>query len=104
MKNTRPKHSDVFKIEVALGAPRERKTLSELAQEYRLAPAQISTWKVEFLSNTQMSFGFKRKKEDALDKQTDDVYNQIGRLKMENEWLKKRWNETPSSVWLISVG
>jgi len=36
-----------------------------------------------------MAFGFKRKKEDALDKQTDDLYNQIGRLKMENEWLKK---------------
>jgi hypothetical protein len=37
-----------------------------------------------------MAFGFKRKKEDALDKQTDDLYNQIGRLKMENEWLKKK--------------
>jgi len=36
-----------------------------------------------------MAFGFKRKKEDALDKQTDDLYNQIGGLKMENEWLKK---------------
>jgi transposase-like protein len=90
MKNTRPKHSDAFKTEVALEAIRERKTLSELAQEYQLAPAQISTWKAEFLSNAQMAFGFKRKKEDALDKQTDDLYNQIGRLKMENEWLKKK--------------
>ena len=78
MKNTRRKHSDAFKTEVALEAIRERKTLSELAQEYQLAPAQISTWKAEFLSNAQMAFGFKRKKEDALDKQTDDLYNQIG--------------------------
>ena len=93
MKNTRRKHSDAFKTEVALEAIRERKTLSELAQEYQLAPAQISTWKAEFLSNAQMAFGFKRKKEDALDQQTDDLYNQIGRLKMENEWLKKSWNE-----------
>ena len=117
MKNTRRKHSDAFKTEVALEAIRERKTLSELAQEYQLAPAQISTWKAEFLSNAQMAFGFKRKKEDALDKQTDDLYNQIGRLKMENEWLKKKLKcdlltsgvngsirVTPSSVWLISVG
>jgi len=37
-----------------------------------------------------MAFGLKRKKEDASDKQTDDLYNQIGRLKMENEWLKKK--------------
>lgn len=90
MKNKRRKHSDAFKTEVALEAIRERKTLSELAQEYQLAPAQISTWKAEFLSNAQMAFGFKRNKEDALDKQTDDLYNQIGRLKMENEWLKKK--------------
>ena len=58
MKNTRRKHSDAFKTEVALEAIRERKTLSELAQEYQLAPAQISTWKAEFLSNAQMAFGF----------------------------------------------
>ena len=56
MKNTRRKHSDAFKTEVALEAIRERKTLSELAQEYQLAPAQISTWKAEFLSNAQMAF------------------------------------------------
>jgi transposase-like protein len=45
MKNTRRKHSDAFKTEVVLEALKERKTLAELALEYQLSPAQISTWK-----------------------------------------------------------
>jgi len=43
MKNTIRKHSDAFKTELALEAIRERKTLSELAQEFQFTPAQIST-------------------------------------------------------------
>jgi transposase-like protein len=52
MKNTRRKHSDSFKTEVVLEALKERKTLAELAQEYQLLPAQISSWKAEFQSIT----------------------------------------------------
>ena len=90
MKNTRRKHSDSFKAEVVMEALKERKTLAELAQEYQLSPAQISTWKAEFLSNTHLIFGSKRKKETAPDTLSDDLFNQIGRLKMEIEWLKKK--------------
>ena len=90
MKNTRRKHSDSFKTEVVLEALKERKTLAELALEYQLSPAQISTWKAEFLSNAHLTFGAKRKKEVASDNITDDLFNQIGRLKMEIEWLKKK--------------
>jgi transposase-like protein len=45
VKNTGRKHTDSFKAEVVTGALKERKTLAELAQEYQLSPAQISTWK-----------------------------------------------------------
>jgi putative transposase len=90
MKNTRRKHSDSFKTEVVLEALKELKTLAELALEYQLSPAQISTWKAEFLSNAHLTFGAKRKNEVASDNITDDLFNQIGRLKMEIEWLKKK--------------
>ena len=81
---------DSFKTEVVLEALKERKTLAELAQEYQLLPAQISSWKAEFLSNAHLSFGAKHKRAVAADNITDDLFNQIGRLKMENEWLKKK--------------
>jgi transposase len=90
MKNTRRKHSDSFKTEVVLEALKERKTLSELALEYQLSPAQISSWKSEFLLNASSAFSGKRKGIDPKEEVTEALYNQIGRLKMENEWLKKK--------------
>jgi transposase len=90
MKNMRRKHSDAFKTEVVLEALKERKTLSELALEYQLSPAQISSWKSEFLSNASSAFSSKRKGSESKDDLTDALFNQIGRLKMENEWLKKK--------------
>jgi transposase len=89
MKNTRRKHSDSFKTEVVLEALKVRKTLAELAQEYQLSPAQIHSWKAAFLSNAPLSFGAKHKRAVAADNITVDLFNQIGRLKMENEWLRK---------------
>ena len=90
VKNRRCKHCDAFKTEVALEAFTERKTLSELALEYQLSPAQISSWKSEFLSNASSAFSSKRKGSESKDDLTDALFNQIGRLKMENEWLKKK--------------
>ena len=90
MKNTRRKHSAAFKTEVVLEAIKEQKTLSELAQEYQLTPAQISTWKAEFLANAQSLFGSKHKQTENSDKEKEELYSQIGRLKVENDWLKKK--------------
>ena len=90
MKNTRRKHSAAFKTEVVLEAIKEQKTLSELAQEYQLTPAQISTWKAEFLANAQSVFGSKHKQTANSDKEKEELYSQIGRLKVQNDWLKKK--------------
>jgi transposase len=89
MKNRRREHCDTFKTEVGLEALKERKTLSELALEYLFSPVQISTWKSEFLSNASSAFSSKRKGSESKDDLTDALFIQIGRLKMENEWLKK---------------
>jgi len=85
-------HSAQFKFKVALEAIKENKTLNELASEYGLHPSQISAWKQQLLSEGPNVFGSKttgqqQREQEAL--QTE-LYEQIGRLKMELEWLKKK--------------
>ena len=90
MKNTRSKHSAAFKTKVVLEVIKEQKTLSELAQEYQLTPAQISSWMAELLANAQSLFGEKHEQAESIDKEKEELHNQIGRLKAENDWLKKK--------------
>jgi transposase-like protein len=76
---------------VALEAAKGTKTLSELAQEYQLHPSQISEWKRQLLSEGVSVFSTQnarqQREQAALETQ---LYEQIGRLKMELEWLKKK--------------
>ncbi len=57
MKRTRRKFSGSFKTKVVLEALKERKTLSELAEQFNLHPHQVSAWKKEFLNNAEKAFG-----------------------------------------------
>lgn len=92
MKNTRRKFSSAFKTKVVLEALKERSTLSELSQKYEIHPNQIASWKREFLENAGNVFEQPRgnSKEKELEKQRDNLYRQIGQLKVENDWLKKK--------------
>ena len=87
----RKRHSAEFKFKVALEAAKGTKTLSELAQEYQLHPSQISEWKRQLLAEGVSVFSThnarQRREQAALETQ---LYEQIGRLKMELEWLKKK--------------
>jgi putative transposase len=87
----RKRHSAEFKFKVALEAAKGTKTLSELAQEYQLHPSQISEWKRQLLSEGVSVFSTRnarqQREQAALETQ---LYEQIGRLKMELEWLKKK--------------
>jgi transposase len=95
MKRERRKFTNEFKAEVALEAIKEKLTIVELAEKYKVNPVQIKAWKKEFLDNKASVFGsevsskIKREKEQ-LNKQEQELFEQIGRLKMENEWLKKK--------------
>lgn len=84
-------HSAEFKFKVALEAAKGTKTLSELAQEYQLHPSQISEWKRQLLAEGVSVFSTRnarqQREQAALETQ---LYEQIGRLKMELEWLKKK--------------
>jgi transposase len=79
-----------FKARVALEALREEKTLSELSDQYGVNPNVISRWKKEVLEQLPEIFSKKRGKEVKESKQKEEeLYKEIGKLKVENEFLKK---------------
>jgi len=69
-------------------AIKERSSLQELASKFELHPNQISSWKREFIENADLAFGPKLEKED-IDSETEPLYNKIGQLQVENDFLKK---------------
>lgn len=88
MKKGRRKFSAAFKTKVALEALKERETLSELAQRFEVHPNQISRWKREFLDNAESVFTDEKKKEEP-GQPAEKLYQKIGQLQMEIDFLKK---------------
>jgi transposase len=91
-KQTRRKFSSTFKAKVALEAVKNQKTLAELAKEFEVNPVMISQWKSAFLDNMAAAFD-KGKSRDEPDVDTQELYAQIGQLKVENEFLKKSFKK-----------
>lgn len=90
-RRDRRKFTATFKSEVVIEALRERKTISELAQQHDLHPNQITTWKKEFLAGASTVFETPEDTErEALQEERDRLFQQIGRLQVENDFLKKR--------------
>jgi len=89
MGKQRQNHSDSFKAKVALDAIRGVKTLAQLSSEHRVHQSQICAWKKLLLSNASSLFsgGSRSKSEEEL---TAPLYEQIGRLQMDLQWLKKK--------------
>jgi len=90
-KRSRRKFSSEFKAKVVLEALKERSTIEELARKYELHPTQINLWKKEAVNKLSSVFS-KGSDEEKTDKeqQIDKLYSQIGQLKVENDFLKKR--------------
>ena len=88
MRAKRRKFSAAFKAEVALEALKERQTLAELSERFKLHPNQISKWKQEFSERAAEIFerAAPKKAEEDL---TEKLYTKIGKLEMERDWLKK---------------
>jgi len=96
MKKSRRKFSTSFKTKVALEAIKERMTIQEIANKFQLHPNQVSTWKRQFLDNAEAAFtsesAIKEEKQD-LKSESEELYKTIGRLKIENDFLKKSLGE-----------
>lgn len=91
MAKKRTPRGGEFKAKVALEALRERQTVQELGQRFEVHPTQIHQWKKQLVENAAELFADQRRKE-TTGKQTQEaeLYEQIGRLKMDLEWLKKK--------------
>ncbi|MBE9603131.1 transposase [Pedobacter sp. MC2016-24] len=89
-KVSRKKFSAEFKVKVAIEALKEQKSIAELALQYDIHPTQISSWKKHFLENS--SAVFSEKQTDTKENEATEarLYEQIGKLQMQNEWLKKK--------------
>ena len=91
MARKRRSFSGAFKAKVALAACRGDKTTAQLAAEYEVHVGQITAWKKQLLAGAPELFEDGRSKRAAEDAAgEEELYEQIGRLKMEVEWLKKK--------------
>lgn len=92
MKKSRRKFSAEFKAKVALEALKERETLKELAERFEVHANQISQWKQEFIDKSATIFESEKKKakqEKEQETSRELLYEKIGRLEMENDFIKK---------------
>jgi transposase-like protein len=96
MKGKRKQHTAAFKAQVALAALKADKTVNELASHYGVHPTLIHAWKKLLFQGAEAVFanGVKAAEADAQVVQAQ-LFEQIGRLKMELEWLKKKLGPLP---------
>jgi len=89
-KQSRRKFSADFKAKVALEAIKNQKTLAELSHQFEINSVTISKWKSEFLENMGVIFeNGREKKSQSEAPDLDQLFAQIGKLKVENDFLKK---------------
>ena len=96
MAGTRERYSAAFNARVALEAAKQTRTLAELSRAFQVHPVQISQWKKQLLDGAEALFRRRRRRQrDESEALQAQLYEQIGRLKTELDWLKKK---LPASV------
>ena len=87
----RKNYKSEFKAKVALEAVRGRLTINEISKEFGVHPNQISKWKKQFLESLPQIFeNLKSAKTEEQEELVNQLYQQIGQLKVELDWLKKK--------------
>jgi transposase-like protein len=93
MAGMRRKHSPEFKLKAVVEVLKGEKTANQLAGELNVHPVILSEWKKQFAETGAQIFSQKKcSRAVAEAKEKAELFEQIGRLKMENEWLKKKLN------------
>ncbi|UCE74399.1 MAG: transposase [Methanomassiliicoccales archaeon] len=89
--NMRRKHDGAFKAKVALEAIKGEKTLAQLSSEFGVHANQIGQWRKQVLKELPNLFSNRRKRQDREQEDlVSELYRQIGQLKVEVDWLKKK--------------
>jgi transposase len=91
VRNMRKGHDAAFKARVALEALKQEKTLAQLSSEFGVHANQIRQWRQKLLEEVPTLFSDRRKKTDQDNEElVAELYRQIGQLKVEVDWLKKK--------------
>lgn len=91
MSSKRKTYTVAFKTKVALEAIRGELTINQIATRYEVHPSQVTQWKKQALEHLKDSFSSRRSKAQKQDEALqEELYSQIGRLKVELDWLKKK--------------
>ena len=90
-KRARQKHSGAFKAKVALEAVKGERTLNELAGHFEIHPTQVVQWKQRLLAGAADVFSGGVQRDALADAALRDrLYQEIGQMKVELDWLKKK--------------
>ena len=90
----RKSYTAEFKAKVALEAVRGDKSLAELSSKYDIHPSQVRQWKNDMLSGLPDIFSGKKKKREKQNEHNESkLFEKIGRLEVDVDWLKKKSDE-----------
>ena len=91
MPAARTTFSSEIKAKVALDAIKGELTVNEISSNYGVHSSQITSWKKQAMDELKLVFFDKRGKKNKLNEQLiEELYKQIGQLKVELDWLKKK--------------
>ena len=91
MKRQRKQHSAEFKAKLAVEAIKGQRTVQEIASTFGVHPNQVTQWKRQALEQLPEVFSSGRSQMERADEELKaELYQQIGQLKVELEWLKKK--------------
>ena len=90
MGKRRKTHSPQFKAKVALAAIQNDETAAQLASRFGIHPTMVSNWKRKMLEGAADIFDKNNKTKKQEEARTDELYKQIGQLKVENDFLSRK--------------
>ncbi len=90
MSKKRNRYTPEFKAKVALAALKNEESISELSARFEVHPTMISNWRSALLDSAAAVFDKGHKSRKQNEAHVDDLYRQIGKLKVENDFLSKK--------------
>jgi transposase-like protein len=90
MSQKRKQHSSQFKAKVALAAMQNQETTAQLSSRFGVHATMISAWKRQLLDGAAELFDKNQKSRKQMEGQVDELYRQIGQLKVENDFLARK--------------